>query len=85
MIYVLEMPERAAPRVWFAYDGADLRRKLDAAGGTPGCPIEVWPDESSALAAFERAEHPLWQGQGWRARMALREQLIALEVLADDL
>ena len=45
----------------------------------------VFADESAALAAFERADDPDWQGEGWRARWALREQLVALEVLADDL
>ncbi|MBL8306215.1 MAG: hypothetical protein JNM33_05930 [Rubrivivax sp.] len=88
MIYVLELPEDQAPRAWFAYDTDDLARKLD------GCDAgellargrcRVFGDESAALAAFERADDPAWQGAGWRARLALREQLIALEVLADDL
>lgn len=48
-------------------------------------PGAVFADEAAALAAFEDAAHPLWQGEGWRARHRLREQLIALEVLADDL
>jgi hypothetical protein len=45
----------------------------------------VYWDESEALAAFERIDDAVWQGEGWRARWALRDQLIALEVLADDL
>jgi hypothetical protein len=48
-------------------------------------PHRVFWDESAALAAFERSDDPGWQGEGWRARRALRDQLIALEVLADDL
>lgn len=88
MIHVLEMPEDAAPRAWFAFDAEDFRRKLE------GCEAgvlfaagrcHVFADESAALAAFERADDPAWQGQGWRARHALREQLVALEILADDL
>ncbi len=43
------------------------------------------PTESDATAAFERIDHPAWLAGGWRARWALREQLVALEVLADDL
>ena len=39
----------------------------------------------AATAAFERANDPLWQGQGWKARHALRAQLSATDVLADDL
>lgn len=48
-------------------------------------PVLVLRDESAATAAFEQAGHPAWAGPGWRARWALREQLLALEVLADDL
>ena len=44
----------------------------------------IYWSEAQATAAFERADDPAWQGGGWRAHRALREQLIALEVLADD-
>jgi hypothetical protein len=87
MIHVLELPEGAAPRAWFAFDIDDLRRKLD---GSEAAELHargrcrVFHDEAAALAAFERADDPAWQGEGWRARWALREQLIALEVLAAD-
>ena len=88
MIHVLEMPEGAAPRAWFAFDADDLLRKL---AGSRAAELHaqgrcrMFADESAALAAFERADDPAWQGDGWRARWALREQLVALEVLADDL
>jgi hypothetical protein len=88
MIYVLEQPSAAEPRVWFAFDMDDLERKLEdsAAGELFAAGLcRVFPDESAALAAFERAADPAWQGEGWRARWALREQLVATEVLADDL
>jgi hypothetical protein len=45
----------------------------------------IYWTEAQALAAFEHAAEPAWQGDGWRARWALREQLVALDVLADDL
>lgn len=45
----------------------------------------IYWSEAEATAAFERAEDPTWAGGGWRARWALRAQLIATEVLADDL
>lgn len=48
-------------------------------------PVLLLRDESAATGAFEKADHPVWAGPGWRARWALREQLLALEVLADDL
>ncbi len=44
----------------------------------------IYWDEAEAMAAFERGADPIWQGDGWRARWALREQLVATEVLADD-
>ena len=45
----------------------------------------IYRTEAQATAAFERIDDPTWQGEGWRARWALREQLVAMEVLADDL
>jgi hypothetical protein len=44
----------------------------------------VYWNEAQAMAAFERRDDKAWQGQGWRAHRALREQLLATEVLADD-
>jgi hypothetical protein len=44
----------------------------------------IYWNEAQAMAAFERRADPAWQGAGWRAHRALREQLLALEVLADD-
>lgn len=88
MIWVLEMPAGADPSCWFAYDADDFARKLER-GRTAELhalgQAQVFADESAALAAFERTADPLWAGRGWRARWALREQLIAMEVLADDL
>jgi hypothetical protein len=96
MIFVLEVPDQADPSAWFAFDLDDLLRKIEtrapglladsntrAAEGTSRCRI-FW-SEAEAVSSFERASDPLWQGPGWRARLALREQLIATEVLADDL
>lgn len=83
MIFVLEMPEAAPAHVWFAFDGDDLRAKVAASNGPPDCAMHLWPDEVSAVLDFENDRFPLWQGPGWKARLALREQLIATEVLAD--
>lgn len=85
MIYLLELPDAQPPYAWFAYDGEDLRAKIDARGGPPDCELHLWPDEQSAILAMEDGTNPLWQRSGgWRARHALREQLIATEALADD-
>jgi hypothetical protein len=44
----------------------------------------IYWNEAQAMAAFERRDDLAWQGSGWRAHRALREQLLALEILADD-
>ncbi len=88
MIYVIEQPEGAAPRAWFAFDLEDFEAKLagsDAAALHAAGRCRVYADEAAAMAAFERRDDPAWAGEGWRARWALRDQLIATEVLADDL
>lgn len=96
MIFVLEVPSQADPSAWFAFDLDDLLRKIETrapglldesdtpAGGTAARCRIFW-SEAEAMASFECASDPLWQGSGWRARLALREQLIATEVLADDM
>ena len=43
----------------------------------------LWPDEASAVLAFEDDGEPLWQAGGWKLRWALHEQLVATDVLAD--
>lgn len=47
-------------------------------------PCRVWWHEAEAVLAMERDDDPLWAGPGWKARWALREQLLATEVLADN-
>ncbi len=108
VIFVVELPADAPPRAWFAYDDADLLRKvaaidlpllratherlgesepaaLAAAALLARGDCRVYVSEAEAMGAFERVEDPAWRGQGWRARWALREQLVATEVLAEDL
>lgn len=54
-----------------------------ALAARPGIHRLYW-DDSAALAAFEGAE-PLLQGrEHWYAKRALYEQLVALDILADD-
>lgn len=69
---------------WQAHGSSTLRELLEAALRSRGECCIYWT-EAEATAAFERSADPAWQGKGWRARWALREQLIALEVLSDDL
>lgn len=84
MIYVLELSAPQAARAWFAYDAEDLSRKVMASETlTAGEFIVYWSD-SEALAAFEGGDPRIAGASGWRARRALYDQLVALEVLADD-
>lgn len=88
MIFVVEQPAGAEPCAWFAFDADDFERKLasrDTAALYAAGQCRIFRDEAAAMAAFERQDDAAWQGAGWRARWALREQLIATEVLADDL
>ena len=91
MIFVLEVPDQADPSAWFAFDLDDLLRKIEArapglldAAEPPSANCRIFWTEAEATAAFERSADPMWQGQGWRARLALREQLVATEVLEDS-
>ena len=97
MIFVLEVPDQADPSAWFAFDLDDLLRKLEArapglldaaepeaGAGSSAANCRIFWTEAEATAAFERSADPMWQGQGWRARLALREQLVATEVLEDS-
>jgi hypothetical protein len=78
-----------------AADLEGLRRAHAALGDCPAAELasaalcahgdcQIYWNEAQAMAAFERRDDPAWQGQGWRAHRALREQLLALEILADD-
>jgi hypothetical protein len=85
MIIVLEMPVQADPHAWFAFDVDDLLRKLGAHDAEAVADSHrIYWDEAEAMAAFERVDDPAWVEGRWRARWALREQLVALEILSDD-
>ena len=43
-----------------------------------------WSDVSLAVLAIEADADPIWLGEsGWRARRVLREQLLAIDALAE--
>jgi hypothetical protein len=44
----------------------------------------LWWSEEAAVLGMEADTDPLWAGAGWKARWALREQLVATEALADS-
>lgn len=83
MIYVVDLPPQGEPRAWFAFDAADLERKRVTMGAATGESCIYW-NEAQAVGAFEGNDPRIAAKEHWRARRALYEQLVALEVLADD-
>lgn len=83
MIYVVELPCQGHPRAWFAYDKEDFVRKMETLATPQGERCVYW-DETEAVAAFEGGDPRIAGKTLWRARRAIYEQLVALEVLADD-
>ena len=83
MIYVLELPGQGEPRAWFAFDKEDFARKMRTLANPQEERLVYW-NEVEAVAAFEGADPLISDKTMWRARHALHQQLLALEVLADD-
>lgn len=54
---------------------------LDRRGGA----YHLYPSEDAALGALEDPDEAFLNAHGWRARHALREQLVAMEVVSDNL
>ena len=79
----MELPDQGHPSAWFAFDKEDFVRKMVTLASPQGERCVYW-DEAQAVGAFEGGD-PLIAGKAmWRARHALYQQLLALEVLADD-
>ena len=83
MIYVVELPDQAYPRAWFAYDKEDFAHKMTTLASPLGERIVYW-DEAEAVAAFEGRDPLIADKSMWRARHVLHEQLVAMDVLTDD-
>lgn len=83
MIFVIELPQQGYPRAWFAYDKQDFVDKMGTLASPQGERYVYW-DEAEAVAAFEGRDPLIADKSMWRARHALHEQLVALDVLTDD-
>jgi len=83
VIYVVEIPSQRYPQAWFAYDKADFAHKMLALA-TPEVERYVYWNEAEAVAAFEGRDPLIADKSMWRARHALHEQLVALDVLTGD-
>jgi hypothetical protein len=83
VIYVVELPTQGHPRAWFAYDKEDFAHKMQTLA-SPESERYVYWDEAQAVAAFEGRDPLIADKSMWRARYALHEQLVALDVLTDE-
>ena len=100
MIYVVEIPHQGRPHAWFAFDRADFVRKVHATHG-PGQTAEdfdasvalldqslkacrIFMHDELAIQALD-TDPLLDRKEGFYAHMALREQLIAMEAMEEDI
>jgi hypothetical protein len=83
MMYVLDIPDAGDPRAWFAFNDDDLARKKVSIAAPVG-ERYVYANEAQAVGAFEGGDPRIAGKAFWRARRALYEQLVAMDVLADD-
>lgn len=100
MIYVVEIPHQGRPRAWFAFDRDDFVRKVRASHGSvqeledfdasvavleravKAC--RVYMHDELAIRALH-SDPLLDPKEGFYAHMALREQLIAMEAMEEDI
>ena len=83
MIFVVDLPTQGDARAWFAFNDDDLERKQLSLPLVAG-ERYIYRNEAQAVGAFEGGDPRIAGKEYWRARRALYEQLVALDVLADD-
>ena len=100
MIYVVEFPHQGRAHAWFAFDRDDFVRKVRATHGPDPASEDfdasvavleralkacrIYLHEESAIRALQR-EPLLDPKAGFYAHMALREQLIAMDAMEEDI
>lgn len=100
MIYIVEIPHQGRPHAWFAFDRNDFVRKVRAThesnppaedfddcvgvleGALKACRIYLY--DELAIRALQ-TDPLLDPKEGFYAHMALREQLIAMEAMEEDI
>lgn len=83
MIYVVELPGQGQPYAWFAFDKEDFVNKLLTLAAPDGERYVYW-NEAEAVHASEGSDPLIADKAMWRARHALHEQLVSLDVITDD-
>ncbi len=99
MIYVVEIPHQGRPRAWFAFDRDDFMRKVEATHGADASAgfdasvavleqglkaCRIYLHDELAIRALQ-SDPLLDPKEGFYAHMALREQLIAMEAMEEDI
>jgi len=83
VIYVVELPSQGYPHAWFAFDKEDFVNKLMTLANPEGERYVYW-NEAQAVSASEGGDPLIAGNEMWRARYALHEQLVSLDVVTDD-
>ena len=100
MIYVVEIPHQGRPPAWFAFDRDDFVRKVQATHGSGQSSEDfdasvavleralkacsIYMHDELAIRALQ-SDPLLDPKEGFHAHMALREQLIAMDAMEEDI
>ena len=100
MIYVVEFPSQGRPHAWFAFDGDDFVRKVQVTHGSGQASEDfdasvavlerglkacrIYMHDELAIRALQ--SDPLLDPKGgFYAHMALRQQLISMDAMEEDI
>jgi hypothetical protein len=100
MIYVVELPHQGRPHAWFAFNRDDFVRKVQATHGSNQASEDfdasvavleralkacrIYMHDELAIRALQ-SDPLLDPKEGFYAHMALREQLIAMDAMEEDI
>lgn len=100
MIYIVEIPHQGRPHAWFAFDRDDFVRKVQATHGSEQAPQDfdagvavlegalkacrIYLHDELAIRALQ-SDPLLDPKEGFYAHMALRQQLIAMDAMEEDI
>ena len=100
MIYIVEFPHQGRAHAWFAFNRDDFVRKVQASHGSGQAPEDfdasvaaleralkacrIYMHDELAIRALQ-SDPFLDPKEGFYAHMALREQLIAMDAMEEDI
>lgn len=100
MIYVVEIPHQGRPHAWFAFDRDDFVRKVQVTHGSGQVPEDfdasvamleralkacrIYLHDELAIRALQ-SDPLLDPKESFYAHMALRQQLISMDAMEEDI